>query len=459
MNGFTNYSGLLTYNGVEFTFVFDGKQLKLIPDEENKLNVSLWFKKEIAPGVFVAGDPLFIEDVLSGFTNETGHKIFFVPSLSDVGYINSTLLIDIDYYVVNKYDDEKIDRITFKGPEISKIFPNSIGLNKIDWKGNGVVDISTKSFDETTTEKESFKIGSRKLNIYFGISLSSSKKDTDKPLNISSTLFVEFSPTNDFKFILKVVDYVKNFLQFMCYRKNISFTEIELASPYEGKLHHTFALLYFTKEEIYEQRPLDKNVCILYDDIKGSIANLLNDIISDRIYLKHIPESYFRRFNINAGDFVIITAGFEWEFRRYFPDGPVKRKQTIDAENYVNKTLDDLITKNGGKAKDIFKRLKNNVDFINLQQKIITFGKEFSEIFDDVASKIYKLHGEELIYPKVGERLSKQRNNFAHGNIDQEFIGDSLLDLVLLEYIIYFLQLKSIGVNDKSIINALKSIF
>ena len=34
MNGFANYSGVLTYNDVEFTFVFDGKQLKLIPDED-----------------------------------------------------------------------------------------------------------------------------------------------------------------------------------------------------------------------------------------------------------------------------------------------------------------------------------------------------------------------------------------------------------------------------------------
>ena len=62
-------------------------------------------------------------------------------------------------------------------------------------------------------------------------------------------------------------------------------------------------------------------------------------------------------------------------------------------------------------------------------------------------------------YNKIGENISKQRNNFAHGNIDQEFIGLSLLDLVYLEYMIYIMQLKFYGIQDSKIKCAIKDLF
>ena len=47
----------------------------------------------------------------------------------------------------------------------------------------------------------------------------------------------------------------------------------------------------------------------------------------------------------------------------------------------------------------------------------------------------------------MGERLSSQRNNFAHGNLDKEFVGLSLLDLVVLEIVLYAMQLKYYGLE------------
>ena len=69
------------------------------------------------------------------------------------------------------------------------------------------------------------------------------------------------------------------------------------------------------------------------------------------------------------------------------------------------------------------------------------------------------MNKETLKYSEMGLRLSQQRNNFAHGNLDKDFIGLSLLDLIYLEYIVYAMQLKEYGVDNKSIQRAINDLF
>lgn len=59
---------------------------------------------------------------------------------------------------------------------------------------------------------------------------------------------------------------------------------------------------------------------IKYHYIKGNIGKIVNDIAIGNIYLKHLPETYELGRHKNAGDFIMITAGFEWELRRKYPD-------------------------------------------------------------------------------------------------------------------------------------------
>mgnify|MGYP000156951314 FL=1 len=59
----------------------------------------------------------------------------------------------------------------------------------------------------------------------------------------------------------------------------------------------------------------------------------------------------------------------------------------------------------------------------------------------------------------MGDRLANQRNNFAHGNLNKDFIGFSLLDLIYLEYIIYAMQLRYYGISDINIRKAINNLF
>lgn len=86
-------------------------------------------------------------------------------------------------------------------------------------------------------------------------------------------------------------------------------------------------------------------------------------------------------------------------------------------------------------------------------------GKDFGEIINVFGNRLYSLNKESMKYNKMGERLSKQRNNFAHGNLDKEFIGNSLLDLIYLEYVVYAMQLRQMGLSNENIQKSINDLF
>ena len=69
------------------------------------------------------------------------------------------------------------------------------------------------------------------------------------------------------------------------------------------------------------------------------------------------------------------------------------------------------------------------------------------------------MNGEQLSYSEMGQRLGDQRNHFAHGDLDKEFIGTSLLDLIYMEFILYAMQLRRYGVGKINIQKAINQLF
>lgn len=454
------YTGILAYKNINFNFIFDKKELKLIPPEDKKSEVQLWFLNSIEKGVYTSEDLIYIKSPLSGKSNETGQTIIFFPSKDSVRNLGSTLIISVDYYIINKYDRKKIDRIAIKGPEIDYIYPTTNALNKIDWGEDGDVIISTRTFKETTTEKEKFKVIDKECLIYFGISVSGTYQTGKAPISLRSTMFIEFEPTDNYEFIIEILNIAKRFVQFLCYRRNIIFSNINLSAPTKNGLHEKFATLYRTQEDYsIETYPLEKERLIKYEYLKGKIGKIITDIANQNIYTEHIPETYKLGKRINAGRFVMITAAFEWEFKKIYPKGIKKDITTQDAEAKVTSYIDQLINDNKGKEKKILKFLKKLIVSDNLESKIIEFGKDYGSISNMFGDHLYNLNNETLNYKGMAKRLSEQRNHFAHGDINKEFIGLSLLDLVFLEYIIYIMQLKYFDIDDVMIKESINDLF
>ena len=154
------------------------------------------------------------------------------------------------------------------------------------------------------------------------------------------------------------------------------------------------------------------------------------------------------------------TAAFEWEFRRLYPDGIPKSTKRLEAEHKAEEKLNELIENCSGDTKRILKFVRRAVSWQEtLQSKVEKVGHDLSDTIDIFGQQLYSLNGEVLNYSEMGKRLADQRNNYAHGNLDKEFIGNSLLDLVYLQRIVYAMQLSYYGIECRRVQQAVNQLF
>lgn len=430
---FDVYTGMIEYKGISFSFMFDKKELRLIPPEEKRREIYYdWFSEEISLGVYAFGDlPVMEEAYLMGRCNEDGRKIIFITRQgAGIGRYNSVLVIEVIGYVLCRYDKETIDRINFCGPEINCIHPIGQAFTytyKEEYFERGILTIQTNSFDETTTAEQSFYVDHHLVKIHFGISRGISTVVGESPLKLNSSLTFDFEPTDDYSLIIKLWRIAKQFIQYLCYSQNVTFSKMELYAPYEGGKHEGFAELNITSDKsVSDVECLKKGHYIHQKDIGGFEGDILNDIASGKLYIRHLPETYQKGRQKNASDFILTIAAFEWELKRLFPE-LVKQKK---------------------KGEKVF-----------LSEKITGAIEKMMTIMEVFGKQLYEFNGEVFDGDAIGKRLAKQRNNFSHGNLDQEFIGHSLLDLVFMEYLVYGMQLKKYGIPDVKIQRCINDLF
>lgn len=153
-------------------------------------------------------------------------------------------------------------------------------------------------------------------------------------------MYFEFKETNDYAFVFQLYRIANVFVQYLCYRKNVPFSEISLDAPFKDGKHMQFARLYIIdKQTETELKCLKDQWYIKQEYISGHEGRILSDISSGLLYTRNIPHKYRQGLTIDAARFVMITAAFEWEFRRLYPDVSTKMKQTIDAENAAENAL------------------------------------------------------------------------------------------------------------------------
>lgn len=464
---FSVYTGKLKYRGIDFTFVFNGEELRLIPPDNKVNEIQMeWLMKLIGEGLYIQGDPLYMEEpYLVGRCNETAKTMIFLTKQGGlIGHSNVVLFVRIFAYIICKYDRNEIDRMSFSSPEINCIHPiNQAFSYRADFKtfaDDGIITITTKDFDTTTTTAREFQVDDKVVHVFFGVARGVSTKIGEPPLSLNSSIMFEFEPTNDYAFIYRLWKIAKSFVQFLCYRKNILLPVVELSAPCGDGKHEQFAILYTLDVPVdTEPETLKKGRFIKQQYIAGSEGKILSDIASNKIYMQHLPETYDSGRHKDAARFVMITAAFEWEFHRFYKDGVRKSEETINAEKTAMAAIEALWASSRGKLKKIYRFLMRRVKDNSLQSEIIQVGKDFDDIVGVFGNQLYRMNDENLVYAEMGQRLGNQRNHFAHGDLDKDFIGLSLLDLVFLEFILYAIQLKYYGVDNKNIQRAINDLF
>lgn len=460
------HTGALTYQNIEFSFVFDGDELRLIPSSDKKDEVRhTILMKEIRTGVYTMASPTMNDSHLIGKCNETGRTMVFLTKQgAHIGSYNEVLIVKVAAYIICKVDSHPISKMSFTCPELDCIHPVTQGfsctLDHKQFHSHGILSVQTEDFDATTTEQKTFQVDGKDVSVSFGIARSFSTKVGKPPLTLQSTMSFRFDPTEDYSFIVRLWFVAKEFLQFMCYRKNVFLPVADLSTPADEGKTRTFATFNMLGESGDEElETLQKGRYIKLSYLSGAEGRILSDIASRLLYTRHIPDTYVSGCSINAARFVMITAAFEWEFKRLYPDGITKSEETLAIEATATVELQKLVDNSTGDLKRKYKFLRKLITSNSLQSEVVHIGNNLGEIIDPFGKMLYSLNDTELLYSEMGKRLADQRNNYAHGNLDIDFIDKSLLDLIYTERIVYATQLKFYGVETKNIQNAINDLF
>lgn len=460
------YTGVTKYKDIDFTFVFNGENLRLIPTTENVRKVETeWLMTPIAKGTFIPNTNLKMEDsFLIGRCHENGKRIvFFTQKNANISSNNSVLIVQLIGYLECSTGKEKFEKISFLGPEINIIHPVNqsfdFSFNPSTVSSDGVFSITTKNFDITSTTPQEFEVDEKKVNVQFSVSRKFSKKILEPPILLESSMLFEFDETEDYDFLVRLWFIAKEFISFLCYRNNICMKSAVVSSRNQDGKYQSFGTLTMMNPGAEELYALKQNRCIKQSTISGHEGQILTDIACDSLYTRHLPKTYEDGRHIDASRFIMITAAFEWEFHRTYPNGVPRKESTILIENEAIEALQRLIDSSTGKLKNKYKFLSKLIRSDSLQTELVKIGEDFDSIIGNFGKYLYSLNGEELIYSSMGERLSSQRNHFAHGDLDKDFIGLALLDLIYLEYIIYAMQMKHYGIEDANIRNAINELF
>ncbi len=461
------YTGVLSYKDTNFTFVFNGEDLRLIPSIDNVRKVeSDWLATSIAKGVFIPNTDLKMEEsFLIGHCHENGKTIvFFTQQNANIGSSNAVLLVNLIGYLECNSKNGKFGRISFSGPEINNIHPVNhtfdFSFDPSTVNSDGIFSITTKSFEITSTTPQEFMVDRKKVSVQFSVSRKLSTKILEPPILLESTMLFEFEETEEYDFLVRLWHIARNFISFLCYRNNIFMEPASISTKNQDGKYQTFATLTMTNNATEkEMYALKQDRCIKQRQIAGHEGQILEDIACDSLYTRHLPKTYKEGRHIDAARFIMITAAFEWEFHRAYPDGVPKKESTIKIENEATEALKKLIDASTGKLKSKYKFLSKLIRSDSLQTELLKIGEDFDSIIGGFGKHLYRLNGEELVYSAMGERLSSQRNHFAHGDLDKDFIGLALLDLMYLEYVVYSMQMKYYGIEAENIRQAIIDLF
>lgn len=466
MEKFNSYTGTLTYRGIAFFFAFDGKELRLFSSAENldKVQHTILMEKIGDTSIYTMAFPTMEKPYLIGKCNETSQTIIFLTKKDTyIGTYNEVLFVKIVAYILFEADAQPISKVSFKCPELNYIHPISQGYSwsfEDEQLHHGIVSVQTENFDATTTAPKTFQLDGKEISVNFEVARSFSRKLNQPPLAFHSTMSFRFEPIEEYTFIAELWSVAKEFLQFMCYRKNVFLPEADLSTPTAEDKTRNCATFYMI-DEIGNEEPetLQNGRYIKLAYLSGKEGLIMNDIVSRRLYTRHIPDTYSSGCHINAARFIMITSAFEWEFKRLYPDGVRKTEKTLAVENKAVEEIQKLIENSSGELKHKFKFLQKRISDTSLQSEIIHVGNELGDILNVFGQKLYSLNDTKLIYSEMGKRLADQRNNYAHGNLDIDFINRSLIDLIYTERIIYAMQLKLYGIETKNIQKAINELF
>ncbi|WP_289116844.1 HEPN domain-containing protein [uncultured Dubosiella sp.] len=404
--------------------------------------------------------------VIVGYDRSGKTIVFYVEDFpeNEEDFKQDEYHFSVTEYIILNNRQSSICGISFYGPEINCMYPPYNTIEKSMRSDDNQWEFTLKKFSELNTKKTTFKVDNQTVEVFFGMEITKAYNPTKQPIMINSFLRFKFEETNDYRMIQKLCRFGKEFLQFLWYRRNIHFNKIEMKGIIYKKKSGKIGEFRFEKSNYpIETFPLEKNRCISIKEFEGHEGEILQEIADGNLYNIHISESYQDSHLITEGKFVLITSAFEWTYKRIYSNQNMQSEERKQANEAAINELEKLKKNSMGREKKWYKKFINEIKSDHqesLQSKIERVGKDYENVLGRYCEGMaLRLKTNNFDFVEIGEEIAHQRNNFAHGNIDKEFKEEALPAVIILEYMVYCMQLRSFGFSDEQIISSINQLF
>ena len=195
-------------------------------------------------------------------------------------------------------------------------------------------------------------------------------KISTPPITLNSSMIFEFDETDDYWFFYRLWHAAEDFLKYLTFSKNTLIEDCSLQAMYDDSHYPSTAEFKLARSsEPFDTKPLEKGRYIQLSLLDPYEIKMFGAIADGEIYLRHIPETYEKGHTLDASDFVLTSAAFEWEYKRNFPDGVPKKEARLKAEAAVTDEIDEKIKSSAGKKREIYKFLKRLVKSDSLESE------------------------------------------------------------------------------------------
>ena len=387
------------------------------------------------------------------FPNWNDAIIFHSENLDNIGQgetIKIFAIIEFDFI-----EEDLIDRIDVYSKELDYIYDVRKVLNKIYRKDDGYTNFELNSFDKVNSSEKELTMNESIIKYSWLINRRIDYKEMNSFFYANTILRFQLDKSTDnYVFIFDFIQKIKIFISYLYYRSNVSFNKIELKSNGKKKAIMT---LFDNNKDTNEEKFIKKNF-IKYEYIKNIDDKILQAIIDNNLFIRHIPKDEIDRNEITPEKFVTISNAFEWEFKRLFPNGVKHNEKKLKAIEQIKKDIYKISKDYTGEEKGIIKNVLNNVGKDNLESRLNYSYEELKNISERFFKRLCELNYIEL-KKDIFTELQKLRNNFSHGEMEINLNSSGYIGLLFLERLNYIIQLKRFEVKDEIIMKIINDLF
>ena len=169
------------------------------------------------------------------------------------------------------------------------------------------------------------------------------------------------------------------------------------------------------------------------------LSNLFQDIVDQKIYLRHLPETENDRNSFSPNRFLCTVVGLESALDTY--GIKIKHSQKrIEANEIVRKHIEEKKDEAQGEVRDVYRRILRRFKDDDFASIINTAVEENV----DYIRRFYVLERIDLGDDSIGSFIADQRNSFAHGNLKNDLSKKHAELCVFMDLFILYIQLLQI---------------